>query len=118
MRRSLSDKLLIAAAIAFGVAAVFLPLEVVEVLGAPLVVAGAYFGGRRGGLLVALWAVLCASVAFFVVGNADAEDFVVTVAGYLILGIASGVVVERFRRQQADRGDGLTAARLYKGPRP
>ena len=63
MRLSLSDKLVMAAAITFGVAAVLLPLEFVEVLGAPLVVAGAYFGGRRGGLLVALWAVRCASAA-------------------------------------------------------
>jgi diguanylate cyclase (GGDEF)-like protein/PAS domain S-box-containing protein len=94
---------------------VFLPLEVVEVLGAQLVVAGAYFGGRRGGVVTALWAVLCASVAFFVIGNADAEDYVVTVAGYLFLGIALGVGVERFRRQHAELEDALAASRLYQG---
>ena len=115
MRLSLAIRLLIVGAILFAVAAVFLPLEVVEVLGAPLVVAGGYFGGRRGGVLTALWAVLGASVAFFVVGNADVEDYVVTVVGYLVLGIALGIGVERFRTQRAELESALESMRAYQG---
>jgi diguanylate cyclase (GGDEF)-like protein/PAS domain S-box-containing protein len=113
--QSLANRLLIIVAIAFGVAAVFLPLEVVEVIGGPFVVAGAYFGGRPGGVLTALWAVFCASVAFFVIGDAAVDDFVVTVVGYLILGIALGYGVERFRRQREELESAIQAMRAYQG---
>ena len=87
-------------ALLFGVAAIFLPLEVLEVLGAPLVVAGAYFGGRRGGTIVALWATLVATIAFLIVRQADVEDYLVTVVGYLAVGIIAGVAVDRFAAQR------------------
>jgi hypothetical protein len=49
-------------AAAAAAAAVLLPLELVEILGAPLVVAGAYLGGMRGVVVVGLWAMLVATV--------------------------------------------------------
>lgn len=55
-----------AVALLYGVLALLLPQSAVEVLGVPLVVAGAYFGGVRGGLLTALWAILVTTVSFFV----------------------------------------------------
>jgi len=103
------DSVLVALAVLFGLAALLLPLEVVEVLGAPLVVAGAYFRGYRGGVIIALWAALCASVAFFVIGNADVADFVVTMVGYLVLGIGVGVGVDRFVAQHARLEDAVDA---------
>ena len=96
-------------AILFGLAAVFLPLEVLEVVGVPLVVAGAFFGGIRVGLLTALWAMLCASVAYFVLSNADATDYVVSVVGYLVVGISVGIAVDRFRGQRARLEDTMSA---------
>ena len=95
-------------------AAILLPIELVEILGAPLVVAGGYFGGRRGGVLTALWASAWAIVAFLVLGSADVEDFVVTVTGYLILGPALGIGVERFRRQQAELETALAVKDAYQ----
>ena len=96
-------------------AAVILPLEVVEVVGGPFVVAGAYFGGRPGGFLTSLWAVFCASIAFFVVGDAVVHDFVITVVGYLVLGIAIGYGVERFRTQREELESANQAMRAYQG---
>jgi diguanylate cyclase (GGDEF)-like protein/PAS domain S-box-containing protein len=92
--------LLVVLAVLFGLAALLLPLEAVEGLGATLVVAGAYFRGYRGGVVMVLWATFCAWVAFFVIGDADAEDFVLTVVGYLVLGIGVGVGANRFVAQR------------------
>lgn len=114
MRLTLAHRLLIVASLAFALAAILLPLEIVKVLGGPLVVAGAYYGGRRGGLLTALWAVFCASVAFFVYGEADVFDFVFTVVGYLILGIGLGYGVERFRIQRDELQGALESMRAFQ----
>ena len=92
--------LLVVLSVLFGLAALLLPLEAVEGLGATLVVAGAYLRGYRGGVIIALWATLCAWMAFFVIGDADVEDFVLTVVGYIVLGIGAGVGVDRFVAQR------------------
>jgi len=93
--------LLIILSIAYAVAAVLLPLEVVEILGAPLVIAGAYFLGLRGGIVIALWTTLVATIAFLDVHQGDVGDYVVTVVGYLLVGVLVGLAVDRFARQRA-----------------
>jgi diguanylate cyclase (GGDEF)-like protein/PAS domain S-box-containing protein len=101
-------------AAAYAVAAVVLPLEVVEILGAPLVVAGAYFGGIRGGIVVGLWAALVATVAFLVVRQGDVGDYIVTVAGYLIIGALVGTAVDHFGWQRRRLEDAVEAAGLAR----
>ena len=86
--------------LAYALAAFLLPLEVVEILGAPLVVAGAYFLGLRGGVVVALWATLVATVAFLSFHQGDLEDYLVTAIGYVIIGVLVGLAVDRFARQK------------------
>jgi len=86
----------------FTVVALLAPFEVVELVGGPLVVAGAYFAGRRGGVSTAVWASVSALAAAYVLGNVDVDDLVATVAGYLILGIALGIGVDRWRRDHAE----------------
>jgi diguanylate cyclase (GGDEF)-like protein/PAS domain S-box-containing protein len=99
---------------AYAAAALLLPLEVVEVLGAPLVVAGAYFLGLRGGIVVALWATLLASVAYLDVHHGDSQDFVVAVVGYLVVGVLVGLAVDRFGRQKASLEDAVMEAGLAR----
>ena len=93
--------LLIILSIAYAVAAILIPLEVVEILGAPLVIAGAYFLGLRGGIVIALWTTLVATIAFLDVHQGDVGDYVVTVVGYLLVGVLVGLAVDRFARQRA-----------------
>ena len=100
--------------LAYALAAVFLPLEVVEILGAPLVVAGAYFLGLRGGIVVALWATLVATIAFLSFHQGDLGDYVVAVAGYLIIGALVGLAVERFGRQKRQLEEAVEAAGLAR----
>jgi diguanylate cyclase (GGDEF)-like protein/PAS domain S-box-containing protein len=92
--------LLVAGSLAFTLAALLLPFEVAEVLGGPLVVAGAYFTGRRGGMLTGLWASLSIIVAYFVLADVELDDLLVTVAGYLLLGIVLGIGIDRWRGQR------------------
>ena len=98
----------------YALAAVFLPLEVVEILGAPLVVAGAYFLGLRGGIVVALWATLVATVAFLIVHQGDLEDYIVTVAGYLVIGVLVGLAVDSFARQRRQLEEAVEEAGLAR----
>jgi diguanylate cyclase (GGDEF)-like protein/PAS domain S-box-containing protein len=90
---------LIVASVAYAAAAFILPLGAVEILGAPLVVAGAYLLGLRGGIVVALWATLVASIAFLSVRPGRLDDYIVTVASYLVLGVLVGYATDRFHRQ-------------------
>jgi diguanylate cyclase (GGDEF)-like protein/PAS domain S-box-containing protein len=96
--------------IVYAVAAIVLPLEILEVLGAPLVVGGAYFGGLRGGAVVALWATFVASVAFLGFRQGDVTDYVVTVTGYLVIGVLIGAAVDRFIRQRQRLEEAVEAA--------
>ena len=100
--------------LAYGVAGLFLPLGVVEILGAPLVVAGSYFLGLRGGFVVALWAVLVATVAFLVVHDGALAVYVVTVAGYLAIGVLVGLAVDRFSRQRRELEEAVELAGLAR----
>ena len=101
-------------AAAYAVAGLLLPLEVVEVIGAPLVVIAAYYLGARGGIVVALWATFVATVAFLIVHDGDLQEYVVTAAGYLIIGVLVGLVVDRFAGQRRRLEDAVEAARLAR----
>ena len=101
-------------ALGYALAAVLLPLEVVEILGAPLVVAGAYFLGLRGGIVVALWATLLATIAFVSIHQGDLEDYVVTVVGYLVIGVLVGHAVDRFSRQKRQLEESIEEAGLAR----
>jgi diguanylate cyclase (GGDEF)-like protein/PAS domain S-box-containing protein len=101
-------------AVAYGAAAFLLPLEVVEILGAPLVVGGAYYLGLRGGLVVSLWAALVATVAFLDVHDGELADYVVTAVGYLVIGVLVGLAVDRFgvqRRRLEEEAESASLAR-------
>ena len=98
--------------LAYALAAFFLPLEVVEILGAPLVVAGAYFLGLRGGIVVALWATLVATIAFLSFHQGDLGDYLVTAIGYVIIGVLVGLAVDRFSRQKRQLEEAAAEARL------
>lgn len=102
------------ACLAYGIAGLFLPLGVVEILGAPLVVAGSYFLGLRGGFVVALWAVLVATVTFLVVNDGALAVYVVTVAGYLAIGVLVGLAVDRFSRQRHELEEAVELAGLAR----
>jgi diguanylate cyclase (GGDEF)-like protein/PAS domain S-box-containing protein len=97
--RSLTAVLIIAA-VAYAVAAFVLPLGAVEILGAPLVIAGAYLFGLRGGIVVALWATLVATIAFLGVRQGRVDDYILTVASYLVIGALVGLATDRFHEQR------------------
>jgi diguanylate cyclase (GGDEF)-like protein/PAS domain S-box-containing protein len=97
---------------AFGAAALLVPLEVVEIIGVPLVVLAAFYLGARGGFVVALWATFVATVAFLIVHDGDLEDYVVTVAGYLIIGVLVGLAVDRFTGQRSRLEEAAESAEL------
>ena len=83
--------------------------------GAPwsrLVVAGAYFGGLRGGIVVALWAIFVATVGFFVLSNADPGTFVVSLAAYALVGLGLGMA------STGSSINGCGSKTPPRGPRP
>ncbi len=64
MTSSRTVSVLVVCGLGYTLAALLLPFDVAEVLGGPLVVAGAYFGGRRGAACSPeLWASLSLAVA-------------------------------------------------------
>lgn len=95
-----ANRAVAAVALLFGVAALLLPESSIEVLGVPLVVAGACLGGLRGGLLTALWAVLVITVSFFVLHDVQPDHYAVSVAAYASVGIGLGWAVERVVTQR------------------
>ena len=100
------------AALAYGACALLLPQSAIEVLGVPLVVAGAYLGGVRGGLLTALWVILVITVSFFVLHDMQSSYYAVSVVAYAAVGIGLGWAVERFltqRRRLQDLVDDMQA---------
>jgi diguanylate cyclase (GGDEF)-like protein/PAS domain S-box-containing protein len=106
--------LVVLLSLAYAAAALFVPLGVTEILGAPLAVAGAYLLGLRGGFVVALWATFVATVAFLVLNEGDVGVYLVTVAGYLLLGVFVGLAVDRFAGQRRDLEDAVEAAGLAR----
>jgi diguanylate cyclase (GGDEF)-like protein/PAS domain S-box-containing protein len=97
-----------ATALLFGAVALLLPESSIEVLGVPLVVAGACLGGLRGGLLTALWAILVTTVSYFVLHNVPADHFAVSVSAYAAVGIGLGWAVERVVTQRRQLQDAVT----------
>ena len=105
-------------ALVWGVFALLQPQSAVEVLGVPLVVAGAYFGGVRGGLLTGLWAILVTSVSFFVLHDTETGYYAVSVVAYAAVGIGLGWAVERVvmqRRRLQDTVDDMLAMQRQLG---
>jgi diguanylate cyclase (GGDEF)-like protein/PAS domain S-box-containing protein len=106
------NRALAVTALLYGALALLLPQSAVEVLGVPLVVAGAYFGGVRGGLLTALWAILMTTVSFFVLHDVQTGFYAVSVVAYAAVGIGLGSAVERIvtqRRRLQDVVDDMLA---------
>jgi diguanylate cyclase (GGDEF)-like protein/PAS domain S-box-containing protein len=114
MRTRRLNWIVVLASLAYGAAALFVPLGVTEILGAPLAVAGAYLLGLRGGFVVALWATFVATVAFLVVNEGDVGVYLVTVTGYLVLGVLVGLAVERSARQRREFEEAVEAAGLAR----
>ena len=100
MRHVRATQIVVVAVVLVGVAGFFLPVEVLEAVALPLIVAGAYYGGLRGGLLAALWFVLVATVAFFVFGRNGVEDYIATLVGFIVVGGALGAGVEQLRHER------------------
>jgi diguanylate cyclase (GGDEF)-like protein/PAS domain S-box-containing protein len=95
-----ANRVVAATALVFGAVALLLPESSIEVLGVPLVVAGACLGGLRGGLLTALWAILVTTVSYFVLRSVPADHFAVSVAAYAAVGVGLGWAVERVVTQR------------------
>jgi diguanylate cyclase (GGDEF)-like protein/PAS domain S-box-containing protein len=91
---------LLLVAVAYAAAALLLPISAIEVLGVALVVAGAYFGGLRGGIATAAWATLVATAAFLLLPDAAPAGYVLSVAAYLLVGLGLGWGVGRFAEQR------------------
>ena len=96
-----------AVALLYGVLALLLPQSAIEILGVPLVVAGACLGGFRGGLLTALWAILVTTVSFFVLHDVQTDHYAVSVAAYASVGIGLGWAVERVVTQRRHLQDAV-----------
>jgi diguanylate cyclase (GGDEF)-like protein/PAS domain S-box-containing protein len=111
-RRTVS--VLILCSLGYTLVALLLPFEVAEVLGGILVVAGAYFAGRRGGVLTGLWASLSIIVAYFSLAETQLEDVVIIAAGYLVLGIGLGIGVHSWRREQQALREALTSRQVFQ----
>jgi diguanylate cyclase (GGDEF)-like protein/PAS domain S-box-containing protein len=100
VRNARAIRIVVVAALLFGVTSLFLPIEVLEVVGLPVIVAGAYFGGLRVGVLTALWLVLVATLSFFLLGKSAADDYIATVVGFIVVGAALGAGVEQLRHER------------------
>jgi diguanylate cyclase (GGDEF)-like protein/PAS domain S-box-containing protein len=114
LRHARTNRVIIAAALIFGVAALFLPVEVLEVGGLPLIVAGAYFGGLRVGVLIALWLTLVATLAFFVLGRTTVDDYLATAVGFVVVGAALGAGVEQLGRERLRLQEALDVVELAR----
>jgi len=101
-----------AIALLYGAVALLLPHSAVEVLGVPLVVAGACLGGLRGGVLTALWTILVTTVSFFILHDVPTVYYAMSVVAYAAVGVGLGWIVERVltqRRRLLDAVDDLQA---------
>lgn len=114
MRMRRLNWIVVLLSVAYAVAAPFAPLGVVEILGAPLTVVGAYALGLRGGFVVGLWASFVATVAFLVVHEGDIGVYILTVAGYLVIGVLVGFAVDRFSLQRRELEDAVETAVLAR----
>lgn len=101
-------------ALTYGASAFIVPLGAVEILGAPLSLLGGYLLGFRGGFVVSLWASFVATVAFLVVHEGDVGVYVMTVAGYIVIGTLVGYAVDRFAAQRRLLEEAVEAAGLAR----
>jgi diguanylate cyclase (GGDEF)-like protein/PAS domain S-box-containing protein len=92
--------LLVVLGILFTAGALLLPMSAIELLAVPLIVAGAYFGGLRGGLLTAVWSMLVTSAAYLLAPQVQAGDFAVSLAAYVAVGLGLGWGVDGFVAQR------------------
>jgi diguanylate cyclase (GGDEF)-like protein/PAS domain S-box-containing protein len=99
-------------ALLYGAFALLLPQPAVQLLGVPLVVAGACLGGLRGGVLTALWTILVTTVSFFVLHDVPTVYYAMSVVAYAVVGAGLGWTVERVvtqRRRLLDAVDEMQA---------
>jgi diguanylate cyclase (GGDEF)-like protein/PAS domain S-box-containing protein len=89
-----------AAALLYGAIALLLPQSAVEILGVPLVVAGACLGGLRGGVLTGLWTIFVTTVSFFVLHDVPTGYYAMSVVAYAAVGVGLGWIVERVVAQR------------------
>jgi diguanylate cyclase (GGDEF)-like protein/PAS domain S-box-containing protein len=89
-----------AVALLYGAIALLLPQSAVEILGVPLVVAGACLGGLRGGVLTALWTIFVTTVSCFVLHDVPTGYYTMSVVAYAAVGIGLGWIVERVVAQR------------------
>jgi diguanylate cyclase (GGDEF)-like protein/PAS domain S-box-containing protein len=75
-------------------------VEVLEVGGLPIIVAAAYFGGLRPGLLASLWLTLIASIGYFSLGRNSVDEYIAMVVGFVVVGCALGAGVEQLGRER------------------
>ena len=101
------NRAVVAVALVYGVLALLLPQSAIEILGVPLVVAGACLGGFRGGLLTALWTILVTTISFFVLHHVQTDHYAVSVAAYATVGIGLGWAVERVVTQRRHLQDAV-----------
>lgn len=101
-------------AVAYAVAAFLVPLEVIEVLGVPLVMAGAYVAGMRGGVTAGLWATIVTGGAFLLGDGEAVTSYVVTAGGYLAIGVLVGLAVDNFTGQRAKLQAAVEEAELAR----
>jgi diguanylate cyclase (GGDEF)-like protein/PAS domain S-box-containing protein len=106
---------LAACAAALATAAWLLPFEALELVGAPLVALGAFFGGRRGGIFIAVWGSAIGVTLYITLGTIDIDDLIALVVGYVILGVAVGVAVDRLREQRARLEETLASMHAFQG---
>jgi diguanylate cyclase (GGDEF)-like protein/PAS domain S-box-containing protein len=100
LRNVRANRIIVVTALVFGLAALFLPVEVLEVGGLPIIVAAAYFGGLRPGLLAALWLTLIASISYFVLGRNSVDEYIAMAVGFVVVGCALGAGVEQLGRER------------------
>ncbi len=114
MRSSWLHTVIAPLAVAYAVAAFLVPLEVIEVLGVPLVVAGAYVAGMRGGVIAGLWAAVVTGAAFLLTRADYAASYVATAAGYIVIGVLVGLAVDNFAGQRKRLQEAVEAAQLAR----
>lgn len=98
------------AAVAYAAGSLLLPLTAIELLGVPLVVAGAWAGGARGGASTALWAIAVTTTEFFVLGDVHSGDYVVSLAAYAAVGLGLGPAVDHAAARRRELQDALDRA--------
>jgi len=101
---------LIVCAALFGVAVLLLPVPAIELLGVPLIVAAAYLGGLRGGVVMAAWAVAVATAGHFLLARAEPGEFAVSLILYAAVAIGLGLGIDRFVEQRRQLLDAVERA--------